>query len=250
MNRMTAIGLLLLTAACVGDASARPAKFNRLSGGLVFSEPTGKRICLLNAQDIVSTNVLKKAADRVIAEIHAPIEIVTVRDKGAVAAEMDAAQNNPMFATLVAFVEGNGESITRPDPDNGRCIVDVKALTKDGADAARVEERVKKCVWRSVGFVLGAGMSVGTWSVLGRARTLAELDAISATSPAPEQHNSMVYNSKKLGIVPVNVATYRTACQQGWAKPPKNEEQKKVWDEVHAIPKNPMKVEFDPKKGR
>ena len=34
------------------------------------------------------------------------------------------------------------------------------------------------------------------------------------------------------------------------APAPTNEFQKAVWDKVHAIPQNPMKIEFDPKKGR
>lgn len=245
MNHMAVVAISLLAVAWAEGASARPAKFNRASGGLVFSEPKGKQICLLSAQEVVTTNILRAAADKVVAEIHAPIEIVTVRNKGSVVVEMEALQKNPKYATLVAFIEGNGETITKFDPDNGRCVVDVRTLAKDGADKSRIEERVIKCVWRSVGFVLGAGMSIGSWSVLGRARTLAELDAIKATSPSPEQHNSMVYNSKKMGIVPVNVASYRTACQQGWAKRPQDEAQQKIWDEIHTTPSKPIKITYD-----
>jgi len=38
--------------------------------------------------------------------------------------------------------------------------------------------------------------------------------------------------------------------EEGWAPAPTNEYQKIVWDKVHAIPQKPMKIEFDPKKGR
>ena len=55
---------------------------------------------------------------------------------------------------------------------------------------------------------------------------------------------------RSYGVKPGNIETYETACYQGWAPAPTNDVQKAIWDKVHAAPKNPMKIEFDPKKGR
>ena len=55
---------------------------------------------------------------------------------------------------------------------------------------------------------------------------------------------------RSFGVKPGNIETYETACCQGWAPAPTNDIQKAIWDKVHAAPKNPMKIEFDPKKGR
>ena len=55
---------------------------------------------------------------------------------------------------------------------------------------------------------------------------------------------------EKCGVTPLRIATYRQACREGWAPAPTNDVQKAIWDKVHAIPKSPMKIEFDPKKGR
>ena len=52
------------------------------------------------------------------------------------------------------------------------------------------------------------------------------------------------------GIEPIEIGTYYDACLIGVAPPPTNAVQKAIWDKVHAIPKTPMKIEFDPKKGR
>jgi len=57
-------------------------------------------------------------------------------------------------------------------------------------------------------------------------------------------------NYPGLGIVPWKTCTYLQACKQGWAPAPTNDVQKAIWDKVHAIPAKPMKIEFDPKKGR
>ena len=53
-----------------------------------------------------------------------------------------------------------------------------------------------------------------------------------------------------LGVKPNVLVPYRRAVEEGWAPAPTNEYQKAVWDKVHELPKNPMKIEFDPKKGR
>ena len=45
------------------------------------------------------------------------------------------------------------------------------------------------------------------------------------------------------------MSTYKKACQEGWVSAPTNDIQKAIWDKVHAAPKNPMKIEFDSKKG-
>ena len=55
---------------------------------------------------------------------------------------------------------------------------------------------------------------------------------------------------EKLGVTKMEKTTYLRACKEGWAPAPTNEVQKRVWDKVHAAPRMPMKIEFDPKKGR
>ena len=52
------------------------------------------------------------------------------------------------------------------------------------------------------------------------------------------------------GVTPARKGIYEAACQQGWAPAPTNDIQKAIWDKVHAVPATPMKIEFDPKKGR
>ena len=43
---------------------------------------------------------------------------------------------------------------------------------------------------------------------------------------------------------------YRTACREGWAPAPTNDIQKAIWNEVRQLPTKPIKIEFDPKKGK
>ena len=57
-----------------------------------------------------------------------------------------------------------------------------------------------------------------------------------------EQTIGAAAGGRALGIVPPRKTTYREACEQGWAPKPANAVQQKVWDEVHAMPTEPMKI--------
>ena len=52
------------------------------------------------------------------------------------------------------------------------------------------------------------------------------------------------------GVTPAVISTYRAACKQGWAPAPTNDVQKAIWNEMHKLPETPIKIEFDPKKGK
>jgi len=48
----------------------------------------------------------------------------------------------------------------------------------------------------------------------------------------------------------VYAARTREACQEGWAPAPTNDIQKAIWNEVRQLPAKPIKIEFDPAKGK
>ena len=41
---------------------------------------------------------------------------------------------------------------------------------------------------------------------------------------------------------------YRKACEEGWAPQPTNDVQKAIWDKVHAMPTEPLKIKPETKK--
>ena len=259
MKRLITLTLTLSAALVVGTAVAqgsqrprtkRPAHLVKPSGGLLFSEATGKHICVLNMQKIVPPGKLAEAAQKVKIQLHSPIEIVNAKGKGTMDEKIDEALKNPKVGTLVAFVEDDKLDPISYFPDRNRCIVNVRALTKDGAGKDKVIERAGKQMWRSIGMVLGAGEAVASPSILQKVSSLEQLDAIRASLPSPEQHNSMVYSLGRLGIEMVRVGTYRDACRQGWAPAPTNDVQKAIWDEIHAIPQKPIKIEYNEKRDK
>ena len=110
------------------------------------------------------------------------------------------------------------------------------------------DSRGRKQLLRAYAMVCGAYMSQYPGNSL-EATSMSDLDICSESLPADILGKNTLY-LKKIGVEPAQRKLYSVACREGWAPAPTNEYQKAVWDKVHSAPKTPMKIEFDPKKGR
>ena len=83
-------------------------------------------------------------------------------------------------------------------------------------------------------------------------KSVQDLDVIQVERPCPEPFNKMIDGAKTFGIEPIRMATYRIACEEGWAPAPTNDVQKAIWEKVKADkergPTNPIKIEPPKKK--
>ena len=134
-------------------------------------------------------------------------------------------------------------------PEEHLAIVNMTALSKGVSSGVR-QDRVEKLTWRAIGHLVGCGAPDGYTCVMKPLRNMAELDAM----PNKFIHPASFFKARPYfdmcGVTPARKGTYESACQQGWAPAPTNDIQKAIWDKVHAVPATPMKIEFDPKKGR
>ena len=87
-------------------------------------------------------------------------------------------------------------------------------------------------------------------SILSPLYSVKDLDNMKMTGIGPGQCNAIYESMALLGVQAARPVVYSVACRQGWAPAPTNAIQKAIWDKVHAVPATPMKIEFDPKKGR
>ena len=137
-------------------------------------------------------------------------------------------------------------------PEAGRGVLNVAALTNDLRSAADVQKllpnRAKLEFLRLICYAFGVGGSQFGGNLLS-ATSVRDLDGMGLFLPV-DVFDKIDASAAKRGLKPEIVAEYYEACEQGWAPTPTNAAQKAIWDKVHAIPKNPMKIEFDPKKGR
>ena len=138
-------------------------------------------------------------------------------------------------------------------PEDAVGIVNAASLKTD--DASLFVERLSKETWRGIALALG-GFSTAApngkivKSILSPVYGVKDLDALKVSVLSPNQCSAVYESVSSIGLQAAKPALYTVACRQGWAPAPTNDIQKAIWDKVHAAPKNPMKIEFDPKKGR
>ena len=152
---------------------------------------------------------------------------------------------------VVMLVDGAEDApLVTVYPEEHLALVNMTALLKGAGGSGVRQDRVEKLTWRAIGHLVGCGAPDGYTCVMKPARNMAELDAM----PNKFIHPATFFKARPYfdmcGVTPTRKGTYESACQQGWAPAPTNDVQKAIWDKVHKPPKSPMKIEFDPKKGR
>ena len=117
------------------------------------------------------------------------------------------------------------------------------------ADKRLFENRVKRQLSRGFAFLCGGGESQFDGSLMSVVKT-EQLDRQEDHRLPVDVLGRFVGMMKHAGVTPAIYGDYEMACQEGWAPAPTNDAQKAIWEKVHAIPATPIKIEFDPKKGK
>ena len=195
-------------------------------------------IVFVNSQKTVDASVLSKAIDKLERQFK---YIVKISDKDVVASA----------SRLVVRLEDlDRKERVLLAPESYWVSVNVKSLAADNPPKAILADRFEKEVRRAFAFVCGGTCGTEPGGICRMVNSLSDLDAIPGLDFALDIEARIVNNMNETEIKPYRIAKYSEAVQEGWAPAPTNEFQKAIWDKVHAIPATPMKIEFDPKKGR
>lgn len=219
------------------------------TGGRVRKENSGQgKFVYINSQSLVEEPLLKIPAKQLGASFRLDISV----EKGAVAtlADVPNAIASSGAAAGIVLLENDDMPTMLVAPEARYAIVNVKALAKDNPPSNILMTRVQREMYRAFGYLCGAADAITEGCVMRPVSTLKDIDALQSPMLSAEFNDRIYKHMLTWGIQPYVVATYRKACEDGWAPAPKDDVQQKIWDEIHAIPANPMKIEFDPKKGR
>ena len=143
----------------------------------------------------------------------------------------------------VAIVSDKSLPALITNPEGPWAIINVDALA--GNDKLTVR-RVKLEMWRALGYLC---VPCFEQCMLQPVPSLDALDAL-PNAMSPEALYRTQQTMEKLGIKPWTNVSYRRACEEGWANSPTDDVQKAIWDKVHAIPSQPMKIKYDPNKAK
>ena len=257
MKKLMAIGLAALCVAAsafAADAAStrrgRPKGLAKPSGGIVEKVYGGKVLRVLNAQSAISADKLSPLTQKIRWTTLLPVEIVT-GDIPKDACPIEAA--NALVAQEkvgagVLLVENGRLPMLLTSPDSRWAILNVVMLSSDDPSPEKLFGRFTKVYWCAVARALGVGNSCYQGCVLAPFTNLKELDKLGALQPCPEPFNKMIDSAAAYGIHTLSIASYRDACRQGWAPPPTNDVQKAIWDEVHEMPTEPIKIKPETRK--
>ena len=229
---------------------ARDERVLKKTGGFIHKDAEGPQTLLVDARQ-KPTLTLDEVARvyKLATHLEAQVAKETRGDASPLAfAKKMLAERKPLM--LIAIIEGSEDlPALSVYPEERVGLVNADKL-KGGDDPSLPEMRVSKEVWRAIGFVGGLGFSPEENDIMQPFYTIKEIDDSRYPFIQPMNMARMQKMWKRFGVKKERRIPYRVAVQEGWAAQPTNDYQKAIWDEVRALPEKPMKIEFDPKKGR
>lgn len=223
--------------------SVETARYNKTGGYVIKKGSYTGKVSFVDTQDIVSHSEVESAA----AILREASECNIVASKGEYT---DPASMLTMTESSVIVVLVNDPSAPKMllAPEDHWGVVNVAKLVDDlPSETAKkrfVGSRARKEMIRAFSLICGGGASQFPGSIL-NASTMKQLDVMQDVIPV-DKIDAYRAHLEKLGVTPRQMVTYRRACQEGWAQLPTNEVQRTIWNRIHEIPSEPIKIEFTP----
>lgn len=218
------------------------AVVNQRVGGFIEKPGSGKG-------SIVYVNCQKKAPKAWIDESMAYFAEVTRFKIAYSEGSFDLKNPNVEGNSTIFIVDDEALPPVLVAPESRWALVNIAPIAQEKRPAF-FEQRTKKELSRAFAYLCGATGSRYERSLTRGITSQSELDK----NPDYELPMDVVQRfwdyMKPLGVLPIQRATYMKACQEGWAPEPTNDVQRSVWKKIHAIPDNPIKIEFDPKRDK
>ena len=257
MNKTILIMTTLVTAfaiaADIPEAKRGRPKGMNPSGGIVEKRYNGNVIRTLNAQGVIPSAKVADLTLRMRYETIVPFEATDATAMTFAEAEKEATTlvgKNRAGAVVIVVDDATRSDFYLASPERRWAILNVAPLSADKPTQERLEKRFAKVYWHSVVRALGGGYALAKPSVMMPFNDLKTLDAIPTTKPSPDVVNVLIDTGAIYGIKTITIASYRTACRNGWAPAPTNDVQRAIWNKVHQIPDRPLAIEYDPKRDR
>jgi hypothetical protein len=221
----------------------------RRYGGIIQVPNSQKgRIVIINAQRKLPLSNIRAGMDEFAQSLKYRVEFV---DGEPTTLEKASADMEKLGADVAVFIQEDPESKVTilSAPEQRWTILNASAINADARSDEFAVARIRKELMR--GFLCAAGTMNSQYqgSIMAAIKEPKDLDKMLEAAPVDAIQRA-IESLKIYGVTPQEMSTYKKACQEGWAPAPTNEYQKAIWEKVHAAPKNPMKIEFDPKKGR
>ena len=129
----------------------------------------------------------------------------------------------------------------------GWAFVNVAALAIDNPKSELLCHRARVELARVFSILCGGASSQFPSRIMNTISKPADLNGCTADVPVDISTKMTAYCDQR-GVKGVRYTSYARACEQGWAPAPTNDVQKAIWDKVHALPTEPIKIKPETKK--
>lgn len=209
-------------------------KMLRKTGGVVIKQGQG-RILVVNCQDSVPNDEITERVKKIeyLLKLRCDVSYGT----------WSLSQAKPKDANVVIYVVNDKQlpmSLVAVEAHWG--LVNVANL--------KAGDQFSKELTRVFSLTCGGGNSQMKASPMHSVSMPADLDDLQSDGFTADTVNTIIMNLKSIGVTPSYRMSYKKACEEGWAPAPTNAYQKAIWDGVHASPSSPIRIEFDPERGR
>ncbi len=258
MNKILALVVILVAGAAFSTIVPMPdkEKWEKMTpserrqnleyrlGGRVFRPGTGLgRVVFVNSQKSASASVIQSCVNDLKNKFKFNIEL----------SEGNFEFPKPKIFGEMSLYVVDDDSLPPllSAPESRWVLVNVAGLkVGDGQKQSFFEARVRKELTR--GFCLLAGAQDSTYrnSLTGAILKPSDLDNHLDCSVPIDVVQRITPYMAKFGVTPIDMVPYALACKEGWAPKPTNSVQQAYWDDAHNIPKKPIKIKFDRKRGK
>lgn len=256
MNKITLVALIVtLASALVADdyttvrtadgtvtkmkkSEVRERIYRHFGGNLkVPGKQKGKVVIVDSA-----SNLPQQSLDAVIKQFDDTIHIAIEVQKGEFSFESPKIQGE----ATVFLVDEAELPMSLIAPESRWALVNVAKLKSEKPQF--YDARIRKETVRTLVALLGGCNSTYPDALTGCVLRAEDLDRFADTRLQVEIEQRLPSYIEKLGITPYVMTSYRKACEEGWAPAPTNDVQKAIWDKVHAMPTEPLKIKPETKK--
>lgn len=211
------------------------------SGGIIRREGSSKGCCaLINSQSVVPASELAKAVETIDRQVRIKVTSVSVQNVNAANAKAEIAKASAQIGVIVVDCPDLPALIGAPEEGWG--MVNVAKLGGKDVSAETLASRTRREILRAFALAAGGLYAVTGDFVLQPIKTPSELDSLLREDYGTAILHVFPRTLPYFGISQAQQAAYRKACEQGWAPAPTNDVQKAIWDKVHELPKNPIKI--------
>lgn len=220
---------------CEENTPDKAALLMQRTGGFVIKEGSAKgKIAVFNAQDVYDASAVIGAAHALAEEFRYVVAVPKKQDVTIANASLKLKESGAGAGVFLVNV-GDGMPAILAAPDDNWAVVNVAAFNKNDA-------LLKKQVLRA--FAMGAGgcLSQTPITLMGPFKNSKQIAAIPTEKLPMDTIGKVLRNLKEYGVEQYLQTTYLKACRDGWAPAPTNDVQQAIWDKVHALPLEPLKI--------